>query len=148
MAKSPFDRFSRSLLQPLLVVVDRGDDGVVGLLEFCQERFVGDGGKRRGHSGLEEPAIAVHLLDGDLGVDTRRILEILARLGKRCGHRLLARDQLPQALVRRRELPLDHDVGGAGQAAAVAVGIAAHGRTISSVNSRESIARSSCSRSS
>ena len=45
------------------------------------------------------------------------------RLGQRGGHRLLARDQLAQALVGRRKIALDHDVGRARQTAAVAVGI-------------------------
>ena len=101
----------------------RRDDGVIGLLEFCQQRFVGDGRKRRCHSRLEKSAIAVHLLDGDLGVDAGRILEIRSRLCKRRGHRLLARDQLPQAFFGWRKIALDHDVGRARQAAAVAVGI-------------------------
>ena len=115
--------FQQVALQPLLVVVERGDDGVVGLLEFGEERLVGHGGKGRRDRRPEEVTVAVDLLDCDLGVDPRRIVEVLARLGERGGHGLLPRDQLTQALVRRRERPLDHDVGGVGQTAAVAVRI-------------------------
>ena len=63
--------------------------------------------------------IAVDLLDPDLSVDPRRIVEVLARLGERGGHGVLSCDELPQALVWRRKRPLDHDVGGVGQTAAL-----------------------------
>ena len=106
-------------------------------------------GEGRGDGGLEEVAVAVDLLDGDLGVDPRRIVEVLARLGERRRHRLLARDQLPQALLGRRERALDHDVGGVGQAAAVAVGIAAPTAARRRASACASRSRSSsCSRSS
>ena len=92
-------------------------------LNSASERLVGHGGEGRGDRGLEEVAVAVDLLDGDLGVDARRVVEVLARLGERRRHRLLARDQVAQPLLGRRERALDHQVGGVGQAAAVAVGI-------------------------
>ena len=38
-------------------------------------------------------------------------------------HRLLAGNQLTQALLGRRKIAFDHDVGGARQAAAVTVGV-------------------------
>ena len=80
-------------------------------------------GNASGHGRLEEPAIAVHLLDGDLGVNLRRVLQVRPRVRKRRGHRLLARDQLPQAIFGRRKVALDHDVGRAREAAAVRIGI-------------------------
>ena len=72
-------------------------------LELGEQRLVLDLGEGRGDGRLEEAAVAVDLLDGDLGVDPRRVLEVLARLGERRRHRLLARDQLPQPLLGRRE---------------------------------------------
>ena len=80
-------------------------------------------GKADGDGRLEEVPVAVDLLDGDLGGDPRRIVEVLARLGQRRGHGLFARDEQPQPLVGRRVGPLDHQVGGVGDAAAVAVRI-------------------------
>ena len=80
-------------------------------------------GKASATAVLEEVAVAVDLLDGDLGVDPRRIVEVLARLGERCRHRLFARDELPQPVLGRRERAFDHQVGRVRQAAAVVVRI-------------------------
>ena len=111
------------ILQPFLVVVERGDDGVVRLLELGEECLVGHGGEGGCDRGAEEVAIAVDLLDRDLGVDTRRVVQVLACFGERGGHGLLARNQAAQALLGGRERALDHQVGGVGEATAVAVRI-------------------------
>ena len=111
------------ILQPFLVVVERGDDGVVRLLELGEECLVGHGGEGGRDRGAEEVAVAVDLLDRDLGVDSRRVVQVLACLGERGGHGLLARNQAAQALLRGRERALDHEVGRVGKAAAVAVRI-------------------------
>jgi hypothetical protein len=46
------------------------------------------------------------LLDGDLGINPRRILQVHARIVEQRGHLLLPGNQRPQPLVRRCELAL------------------------------------------
>ena len=75
-------------LQPFLVVLERGDDGVVGGLELGEQRGVFHIGERRGHVAGEEVAVAVDLLDGDLGVDPWWVIEVLAGLGQDIRHQL------------------------------------------------------------
>ena len=84
-------------------------------------------GKAADYGGLEEVAVAVDLLDGDLGVDLRRIVEVLPCFGEHCGHRFLPRDQVSQSFLGWCERALDHDVGGVGNTAAVGIGIARPG---------------------
>ena len=123
IAKSPFDRFSRSSCSHFLYSPSAAITRVVGRLELVEQGLVLDLGEGLGHGRLEEPLAAVHLFDRDLGGDPRRVLEVLARLGQRRGHGLFAGDEQPQPFVGRRVGPLDHQVGGVGDAAAVDVGI-------------------------
>ena len=55
--------------------------------------------KAAGTSFLKKLDVAVDLLDRDLGVDPRRVHEVLPRLGERGRHRLLARDERRQPIV-------------------------------------------------
>ena len=117
----PFRPRLQVLLQERLVLRERVDDRLVGRLEIRQQRRVLDVGERRRHDLREKADVAVHLLDRDVGVDRRRVVQVLPALLQGFQHQPLARDERLQPHLRRREAALDHDVGRARDAAAVDV---------------------------
>ena len=110
-------------LQPGLVVLQGLDDRAVAGGEPPFEVRVGDVGERRRHVVLEEIHQAGQLLQRDLRVDPRRVVEVPARVGQRGGHLFLAGDQCAQPRLRRGELALHQGERAAGDAAGIAVGI-------------------------
>ena len=111
------------LLEIRFVVTERADHIVVALSEGIEERLVTDLGERGRQIVLEEPDVAVDLLDRDLGVDPRRRPEIFARLEEHTRHLLLARNQGGEALRRGRVIALHDHVRRVGDRAAVRIGI-------------------------
>ncbi len=70
-----------------------------------------------GHVILEEADDVGELLEGDFGVDARRIFEVLTRFNEDRGHLFFAGDERAQAVVGRSELALHQHEGAIGDAA-------------------------------
>ena len=88
--KSPFERGSRSALHPRAIALQRFNDGGVGLGEVCLGLRIGGGGEGARHIVLEEADVAVDLLERDLGVNVRRVLEVRAGVLECLRNQLLA----------------------------------------------------------
>jgi hypothetical protein len=99
-------------LQPLLVVLERGDHPAVGGCEACLQAGVMHFVECQWQVMLEEADVAGQLLNGDAGEDLGRVEQVRVRGLQRRGHGPLARDQPSQPLIRRRETAL-HDHEGA-----------------------------------
>ena len=87
----------------------------VGLRELFFQRGIAGIGKGRRHIVLKEVNDARQLLDGDLGVDVRRVLEIHARVVEQRRHLFFARNQGAQAIVRRSKFALHERESAVGQ---------------------------------
>ena len=81
------------LLQPIQILLQGGDDGGVRLRELSLHRRILRVLERVWDILLEEADNAGQLLDRDLGVNLRRILQILSRGDEHCGHLLLTGDE-------------------------------------------------------
>ena len=89
----------------------------------CDLRPIRPAEECAGHVVLEEADVAVDLLQRNFGKDTRRVLQVLARLQQRLRHLLLALHQSAQPRVRWRVGPLHNHEGRAGDPRRVAVGV-------------------------
>ena len=109
--------------EPGLIVLKGANDGLVGGFEFGAQVFVGDLLEGLGHIVLKEAGDARQLLDGHLGIDFRRIVEILARRLEDARDQALARDDRFQAVFGGRESAAHDGEDGAGDARRIEVRI-------------------------
>jgi hypothetical protein len=96
------------VLEVRLIGLESVEHALVGLPEFRLERRVRDLPERRGDIVLKEAYDPRQLLQRHLGVNARRILQILAGRLKRPGNQPLARDRQFQPL-RGRSIVAAHD---------------------------------------
>ena len=80
-------------LQPVEITRQRGDYSCVGLRKFSFQSRVFGLGKCQWHIVLEETHNVWQLLDGNLGKNARRILQVHARISQQHRHLPFARHQ-------------------------------------------------------
>ncbi len=108
-------------LNPLLVALELVHDFLVDDLKLFEQRRVFYVFERCGHIILKEADKAGNLLQCDVNIDRRRVLQVLPRGLKHRGNLLLPRDHRFQALVRRSKRPRHNDEDRVGNAGRVAV---------------------------
>ena len=105
------------VFQKRLIALELPNHCRVGLMKRIEQRTVFHGTERQRHVFLKEADDARQLLDRDLRIDARRILQILARGFEYLRHLPFARDHRLQALALRSEIAAhDHEDGVAGRA--------------------------------
>src|SRR5580698_5945307 len=110
-------------LQPRLIVVKRGNDrGVCNRKLLVQLRVFGIRKSQR-HVMLKEADDSGKLLDGDVGVNLRWILEIFTGLGKGLRHQLFAGNEGSKTLFRRRKFTLHQRESAVRNRARITIGI-------------------------
>ncbi len=103
--------------------MERGDNGCIGLGEVCFDGRISGIGERGGNVILEETDDVGDLLQRDLGVYVRRVLEVLPSGYEDGGDLLFARDDGLEAFVGRGELSLHQAEDAVCDSAGVVVGI-------------------------
>ncbi len=116
-------RAAQQLLEPVLVIAQCGDDGIIGGGELLLQPGIIGLGEGQRQIVLEKADIARQLLKRDRSEDPRRVAQVFARELQRRRHLSLSRDQRPQPLVRRGEVALRQQVSAGGDAGRIDVRI-------------------------